>query len=241
MGVPVPRVAGDGAPARAPVYRYERKFLVEGLLPAQVAGIVRLHPRLFYEPYPPRYVNNLYLDTPDLENYYDHINGATRRRKVRIRWYGAPLGPIGRPAAEFKIKDGLVGTKVAYDLAPFSLQRGFSRRDYLALLDASDLPPEVRRDLRDLQVVLLNRYYRRYYASRDGCFRITLDTELTYYRANNALENALLHRQVNNRQLVVELKYDVSQEPQADRVAGYLPFPVARSSKYIEGIERVYF
>ena len=63
----------------------------------QVRALVKLHPSMFYEPYPPRYVNNLYLDTEDMENYLDNVSGVAERRKVRIRWYGDLFGDIGRP------------------------------------------------------------------------------------------------------------------------------------------------
>ena len=92
-------------------FRYERKFLVEELMLPQVATLIKGHPRMFYAPYPPRYVNNLYLDTPDMVNYFDNVDGAMQRRKVRVRWYGEPFGEINRPMLEVKVKEGLVGTK----------------------------------------------------------------------------------------------------------------------------------
>ena len=237
-GQPVLATPGD-PPLRT--YRYERKFLVEELLPFQVEAIIKLHPRLFYAPYPPRFVNNLYLDTADLENYYDNINGASRRRKVRLRWYGEPFGMLNQVALEIKVKDGLVGTKHTYPLVPFELDKGFCMSDFKLVVLASYLPENVRRDLGNLEVVLFNRYYRRYYASRDGNFRLTLDSGMAYYKANDLLGNAFIHRQVNDRDLIVELKYGIDQEPHANRVASFFPFRVTRSSKYVQGIERAYF
>jgi hypothetical protein len=229
---------GGDTPLRA--HRYERKFLVEDLHPAQVEALVRLHPRLFYAPYPPRYVNNLYLDTADLEHYFDNVHGAAQRRKVRVRWYGALLGPIEQPVLEIKVKDGYVGTKRSYGLPAFRLAPGLSDAALQRLFAAADVPGAVRCELRCLHLALLNRYYRRYYASRDGRFRLTLDTELTYYRANGALGNRFVHRQASARQVIVELKYGLEHEPEAGRVAGYFPFRLTRSSKYVQGIERVY-
>lgn len=222
-------------------FRYERKFLVEDLMPFQVEALVRQHPSLFRQPYPPRNVNNLYLDTPDMVNYHDNINGAERRRKVRVRWYGDPFGEIGRPILEIKIKEGTVGTKRSYPLPPFRLDPHFCDRTFQNLLLASDLPHILRHELRGLNVVLFNRYFRHYYATPDGAFRLTLDTQMEFYKVNGLFENQFAHRQANTRDLVVELKYENAQEPQADRVAGFFPFRVTRNSKYVQGIERVYF
>jgi hypothetical protein len=51
----------------------------------------------------------------------------------------------------------------------------------------------------------------------------------------------LIHRQVDWHAVVVELKYDVAQELAAGRVASFFPFRVTRNSKYVQGMERVYF
>ncbi len=222
-------------------YRYERKFLVETLSLHQVQAIIKLHPQLFYQPYPPRYVNNLYLDTPDLENYYDNVRGVAQRRKVRVRWYGELGGEIRHPLLEFKIRNGLVGTKHTYPLAGFCLDTGFCDRRLWQVATHSTLPERVWRELRNLSLVLLNRYYRYYYVSRNGHFRVTLDTRPTFFKVNGAFGNRLVHRQVDFRNHVVELKYEIEQAPHADRVSSFFPFTVTRHSKYVQGMERVYF
>ncbi|HER34101.1 MAG TPA: polyphosphate polymerase domain-containing protein [Halothiobacillaceae bacterium] len=222
-------------------HRYERKFVVDTLTSHQVVSLVRLHPRLFYAPYPPRYVNNLYLDTADMEYYYDNVYGAASRRKVRVRWYGDLQSEIARPILEVKVKDGLVGTKRSYPMPGFSVAPDFSSSTVQRLFGGASLPYAVACEVRCLSVVLLNRYHRCYYASRDGAFRLTIDTDVTYYRANGALGNRLLHRQAGYREVIVELKYAVDQETAANRVVGYFPFRVTRNSKYVQGVERVYF
>ncbi len=222
-------------------YRYERKFRVEDLQPFQVAALIKYHPCLFYAPYPARYVNNLYLDTPGMANYYDNIEGAMQRRKVRIRWYGEPFGFISQPRLEVKIKEGMVGTKQSYSLPPFHLDHHFCDRALRQLVSTSDLPAKIRLDFQGLNLVLFNRYYRHYYATHDGAFRLTMDSQLAFYRANSTFGNQFIHRQVGYRDVVVELKYEVEQESHASRVAGFFPFGMTRMSKYVQGIERVYF
>lgn len=234
-------VQAESGYTRLETYRYERKFLLEGLPIWQAAAIIKLHPKMFSEPYPPRYVNNLYLDSPDMENYYDNVNGAAQRRKVRLRWYGTPFGQVHHPVLEIKVKNGLAGTKHAYPLAPFCLDQSFSSRYFRSILMISSLPENVYRDLCRFEIVLLNRYYRYYYASRDGNFRVTLDSQMSFYRVNSTIGNSFLHRQINHHNLVVELKYDIDQDLNANRVASFFPFRVTKNSKYVEGIERVYF
>jgi hypothetical protein len=101
------------------------------------------------------------------------------------------------------------------------------------------MPADVRSYLRSLHVVLCNRYYSWYYATRDQRFRVTVDTGLEYYRVKK-YGNRFISKYTDHNHVVVELKYDRVLDPQADRVAGFFPFIVTRNSKYVTGIESVY-
>lgn len=221
-------------------YRYERKFLVDHLDLSQVRAILKLHPAMFSEVYSPRYVNNIYLDTVLLDSYLDNLAGASERLKVRVRWYGDFFGTVGNPTLEYKVKQGLVGTKAHYSLQPFVMDTRFTTSYFGNVIQATtDLPDRVKAHLITLRVVLLNRYYRFYYANYDGNFRVTIDTWLTFYNADR-LRNYFVYRQVDHNTVVVELKYQPEYEDLADRIASVFPFRATRSSKYVQGIERVY-
>lgn len=220
-------------------YRYERKFLVDQLDAHQVRALIKRHPGMFYEPYPPRYVNNLYLDNEEMENYHDNVAGVAERRKVRIRWYGDLFGDIHKPLLEFKIKSGLVGTKAIYPFTPFALDERFCHPVYLEALQQADLPGRVKQTLRGLHVVLCNRYYRWYFATRDRQFRVTIDSEMSFYQVRRS-SNRFVHRVADHQHIVVELKYDKPLDVEGERIAGSFPFSVTRNSKYVTGIELVY-
>ena len=221
-------------------YRYERKFRVERLDAAQARRLVLRHPGLFHEPYPPRFINNLYLDTADLRSYHDNAAGAADRHKVRVRWYGDPLEHVDRPVLEFKVKRGLVGKKHSFPIPEFGLRQGFDQRALGRLLQSAALPPAVRLHLRSLRVVLCNRYHRRYFVSSDGRFRITIDAQMAYYRVkpHGGRFGAPFR---DARPIIVELKYDRDADSAADRIANFFPFIVTRNSKYVTGIESVFF
>ena len=223
----------------AKIWRYERKSLVEGLDAHQVRMLVRRHPGMFYEPFPPRFINNLYLDSEDLQNYEDNLSGTEERHKARIRWYGKLFGEAQNPMLEFKVKKGLVGTKYSFPLPDFHFEDGFAHADIQRLIQSAELPEHTKFHLRNLHVSLCNRYYRWYYATRDRRFRITIDTGMTYYRVKRD-HNRFAHKYVDQNHVVVELKYDHHLDTQADRIASFFPFGLSRNSKYITGIEAVY-
>ncbi|HEY5910251.1 MAG TPA: VTC domain-containing protein [Verrucomicrobiae bacterium] len=107
--------------ASLPNARYERKFTLPGVPLEQALILVRRHPAAFREAYPERTVNNLYLDSPALSDYHDHVNGAPNRLKTRVRWYGDRNGSILNPMLERKLKRGLLSGKVTHPLPSFIL------------------------------------------------------------------------------------------------------------------------
>lgn len=87
-----------------PNLRYEKKFIAEKCTLAEVLARVRLHPPAFGEVYPPRTVNNVYLDSAARRDYHDHVKGTANRSKTRVRWYGEHFQAAERPMLERKLQ-----------------------------------------------------------------------------------------------------------------------------------------
>lgn len=225
--------------SKQPQYRYERKFFVEGIKAQQVIGLVKLHPAMFQEIYPPRAINNLYLDSPWMDDYFDNVGGVSERRKNRVRWYHAFFRVVQDGTLEFKIKRGVVGTKYHHPFPAFTFDDRFSQAYFREIVRGSDLPMEVKNHLSGLQPVLANRYIRWYFATPDRRFRVTVDTGLSFYHLN-PFTNRFLNKQVDYENIVVELKYQAKDDPEVDRISAAFPFRVTRSSKFVQGIERVF-
>ena len=219
-------------------YRYERKFCTDWSR-QQIEQVVQRNQACFTPVFAPRWINNIYLDTADFKSYQENVVGAAHdRAKIRIRWYGDLDGLIENPVLEVKIKQGFVNRKAAYPLAPLSLDAKLGRTTIHDVLRRSDLPESLRSDLLKLELALANRYYRSYYLSADNQYRITIDTDLAYYRMH-ALRNRFLTRWCDNDSTIVELKYGLQLDRQADRISQQFPFRLSRSSKYANGIQRV--
>jgi hypothetical protein len=216
--------------------RYERKFLTQGLSLAEVVAIVRRHPALFREVYPPRAVNNVYLDSPALRDYYDHVKGLASRHKTRIRWYGQLNGHIAKPTLERKIKRGLVGGKVAFPLPALALNGSVARRLLDATFQQAELPEVLRWDLCHSQASLVNRYQRQYWLSACGRFRLTVDWNLQFFGLCTGTVLAIPLSPCAPA-VIIELKFDPNHAEQAAAVTNALPLRLVRCSKYVLGIE----
>lgn len=223
-------------PSTALLGRYERKFLVPPSAWGAVETHIRLNPGIFRDIYHPRAVNNLYLDSPSLGLYFMNVAGTADRIKVRIRWYGGLFGEIAQPVLEFKIKNGLLGTKQSFSLPPFQMDNTFTVDTLKTVIRGADLPESVRGQLAGLKPALVNRYRRKYYQSADRHYRMTWDTKLEFYRVRTGC-NAVFCKAGPCPHQVVELKYDHSVWEGAERIACALPFRLSRMSKYVFGLD----
>lgn len=218
--------------------RYERKFIAQGLALSDALALVRRHPAAFRESYPARTVNNLYLDSADLRDYHDHVNGVAHRAKTRIRWYGAASGHIVAPNLEHKLKRGHVSGKILHRLPPMRMNAHLSRTDLETAFDAARLPELARAALRHLQLSLLNRYQRHYFQSANQRFRLTVDSGLQFAAARQA-PGAEVSFCPPASLIVIELKFGLAEAESAATITNPLPLRLARCSKYVFGINRL--
>jgi hypothetical protein len=226
---PAELVAGHANP------RIERKLRVTELTTREVESLVRLHPAAFSVRYPPRHVNSLYLDSGELTNVYDNVNGVANRVKVRIRWYGELLGEVPRPVLELKVKRGVIGFKDSFPLCPLVVDRGFRLQTVLDVLARSPIGDLVQLNVSSLELAAITRYRRQYLESADRRYRLTIDSEMACYRVRR-LGNAFVQRWSDAQATVVELKYAVEDDVRADEITRHFPFRITKSSKYVGGI-----
>jgi len=219
--------------------RFERKFLVSGLSRYEIEAIIKLHPAMFHEPYPRRFVNNLYLDSQAAKNYFTTINGQSERVKLRIRWYGDLFGLVEKPVLELKTKTGSVGRKAGYPLHPFMLDETFRPVRLTNVFLASDLPDMLRESLMSMEIWLLNRYQRQYFQTVDRRYRLTIDWQMEYYRTLS-MGDGFHAKAVDTSCTIVELKYRCSDQEGADIIASHFPFRMSKNSKYVQGLHRLY-
>ena len=222
--------------APPPLYRYERKFVVEHRDAHEVALWVRQNPAMFRPAYPLRWVNNIYFESPGFQYYFDNKDGLEKRKKIRVRWYGPLFGRVERPMLEFKIKAGLVGRKESYRLPALVMGKATGLEALASALPAAELPLLVQRELAFVVPTLLNRYHRQYYVSADGAHRLTLDAGLEFYRCLSPT-HAFVERRSAPRLIVLELKYPESAAGGAESITNAFPVRLTRMSKYVLGLE----
>jgi hypothetical protein len=208
-------------------YRYERKLRVQLVDRSWVYQLVCLHPLGFHPLFPDRIVNNLYFDTPDFSAYHQNISGANVRRKVRLRWYGDNRDELSQPVLEIKAKQSELGYKLRYPQEDMLWEHLPDWMNRHPLLSDHGLRP-----------VLLNTYHRSYFGCCGGKFRLTLDAGIQYaaFRAGIPAYYSL-----QDESIVVELKYAAEHDDLACQLLNWFPFRQTKHSKYVSGINGLFY
>jgi len=226
------RVPGD-------YFRFERKFLISNIDRNCVESMVLMHPAFFREIFYQRYVNNIYFDYLTFNNFMDNIDGLAARTKYRIRWYGEMQGLINNPKLEIKVKRDLIGYKNAYDLPLLNINSLTNINLLRETIDASMIDERIKFLLKEQIPVMLNRYRRKYFATSDNKFRITIDDHQSFYKFS-ALTNYFLENRYDYGHIILELKYDKEYDSLASSITNHFPFRLTKSSKYTHGINLLY-
>lgn len=216
--------------------RYERKYIVELMDLYQVEAIIKCHPAAFRSIYNPRFINNIYFDTPNFNYYYDNHFGKADRAKVRIRWYGNSLREAQKPFLEIKYKKGLVGDKQAFPLPSFTIGPLLEKATLMNHILQADIPDPIKMWIKNLEPKVANRYRRRYFLSADKRFRLTVDNSIHYYgieSRRSTLKKCYSEEAIN----IIELKYRLEDEEEASDIALHLPFRMDKYSKYVNAVD----
>lgn len=217
--------------------RYEVKYVARSTELPRLLAWVHANRAGFGEPFPTRQVNNVYFDTFDLYAYQENISGASARSKVRYRWYGSTDDP-DKGTLEVKRRRSSVGWKLSFPVGPTPLV-GVSWSEFRRSLRAQ-LPDQARIWLdANPQPILINRYQRRYFLSRDGRVRLTVDWNQRVFDERHCAKPNLTRPANLPDTLVVEIKFDRADRKLANGYAQGIPIRVSRNSKYVIGVDSI--
>ena len=121
----------------------------------------------------------------------------------------------------------------------FELGEQLNADDVEAALRKTEMPEALKINILSQKPMLLNRYNRKYFQSFDKAFRLTLDEEMKIYKILGRKSN-LLFRRFDNISTVLELKYKPEDDDMARTITNAFPFRMTKSSKYLDGMVKLY-
>lgn len=215
--------------------RHEVKFVGSATRRSSIEGWLLGHEACFRSAYPPRRVNNFYLDDFELSTYEENLAGVSRRTKIRFRWYGESSEEVAG-TLELKRKRNRLGWKEHFQVPALRLH-GRSWPRVLASL-REQLPLEARNWLDAYpHPTLINRYDRHYFVSSDGRIRVTLDGNQRVFGQQLAHGPNLRAAANLPDALIVEFKASSRDHLLLGRTIQGIPLRSGRHSKYVVGVQ----
>ena len=146
----------------------------------------------------PREISSIYLDTLNFDFAKDNINGVSKRKKIRFRWYNDDYSKI---YLEEKKKQNFFVKKNISNAIDFANKKDLVQnlKEYFLNLN------EIHNNF-NYQFILKTNYLRSYWISNDKKIRATIDTNLNASPINN------LSRRLELNETILELKFSPSNE-----------------------------
>lgn len=179
----------------------------------------------FRKSYSPRHVSSIYLDTLNFDFARDNINGVSKRKKIRFRWYNNDYSNI---YLEEKNKQNFLVKKIVNKTTNFesNKQLVLNLKSYFSSLN------EVYNNF-NYRFVLKTNYFRSYWISDDKKIRATIDTNLNVSPIND------LNRKLELNETILEFKFSPSNEKSFRNLFFQNNFNL-RSKKYSKYLQSFY-
>ena len=217
------------------ISRNELKFIAFWPFNYEIPELIKLIPGQFSEIYKPRFINNIYFDSFNFNDYADTINGISNRKKIRLRWYGEFFGLINSPALEIKQKRGRVVKKIIHTFPHFEIKPSMNIKVNINNISSGNGFHYIK----NREPNIINRYKRKYFLSNNKKFRITIDTNQQFTNPKNIQTPRKIYP-VEPQPTIIELKFDVQWEKEVMRITNALPFRINKNSKYVNTLKALY-
>ena len=176
----------------------------------------------FRKSFSSRYVSSIYLDTLNFDFAKDNINGVSKRKKIRFRWYNDDYSNI---YLEEKNKQNFLVKKIVNKTTNFESNEKLVQnlKIYFSSLKKTYNNFNYR-------FVLKTNYFRSYWISDDKRIRATIDTNLKVSPIND------LSRKLELNDTILEFKFSPSNERSFRNLffKNYLNLRSKKYSKYLQ-------
>ena len=152
----------------------------------------------FSKSFSSRHISSIYLDTINYDFARDNINGVSKRKKIRFRWYNNDYSKV---YLEEKKKQNFLVKKTIHKLNNLKSEKRLvhNLKNFFFNLN------EIHNNF-NYRFVLKTNYLRSYWLSNDKKIRATIDTNLVVNPIND------LNRKLELNETILEFKFSQTDE-----------------------------
>ena len=223
-------------------YRSEIKFVCYRNNYSLIKSWIKFHKYNFFKEYEDRNINNIYFDSLDYKAFDDNLIGLPSRLKIRYRWYGNLFSENKKNegSLEFKFKKNIYGYKKIFKINDLTLNLSSTWREIKNKIQKS-LTQEYKIIFdKNSEKILINRYKREYFISKNKKLRVTLDRNIQIFDQRFAsLKPNYKLKNFTQDYLVIEFKFNKEDKMFLNDLDINIPIKASRNSKYINGVRSI--
>ena len=160
--------------------RIEKKFILGKYKEDYFEKLLKINN--FKKIFPDRSISSIYLDTINYDFVRDNINGVSKRKKIRFRWYNENLNKIyieEKNKSNFNVSKNIKIIEFGIDKNNLlkSLKKFFYKIKFL------------NKNNYNYKFVLRTNYKRSYWLSKNERIRATIDIDINANSLNNFLKS----------------------------------------------------
>lgn len=212
--------------------RYELKLVCQNTAYSQVMMALRTNPAGLNQLFEPRLVQSIYFDTPQGRSLQENLAGISHRRKIRFRWYHAPIEKVDGHL-EIKVRENTLGWKHRLDFAEKIPVENVPRTKFMAGVRKNLTPAWLVNFDRGLEPAQWVCYLRDYLVSSNGKVRVTVDRSLQSWDQRGKWRLTNKFPTPIEKLIIVEVKCAVDDYAEAEAVISRIPLMVGKSSKFV--------
>lgn len=192
-----------------------------------------LRSKLFFNfNYPKRRVNSIYFDDSINSSVIENLEGNSKKKKIRIRWYGKQ-NKLLNPILEIKHKKGYESKK------EFFKMEKLNDLEFPNLKSLNIITNTINNYFKNNKVfypIVTTSYDREYLISNSYKIRATVDYNLKSIYLKNYSQLDITR---NYSSCILELKYSLKQDNYVRRNLRDITLRMSKNSKYINSIFEV--
>ena len=220
-------------------FRYEKKIYYSQDQLRRIEALIAIHPSAFSEIFSERRINSVYFDDQNFSAYIDSVEGAHTRKKYRIRWYGDRLKKENFNL-EIKGKIGDVGYKKVFKIDKIETELPLRKTLLAEIIKNLSIEKEFRQEeIYNFHPLILCSYKRKYFISKCGLVRVTLDKDISYGRVNSHYSLSRISK-INYNNIVLEIKFSNQLNISSILEKNGFEAESTRFSKYTNGVDLIF-
>jgi len=214
------------------INRFERKWVYDNNDHLSLINEL-IRSKLFFSfSYPKRRVNSIYFDDSINSSVIQNIEGNSKKKKIRVRWYGKQENIID-PILEIKYKRGYESRK---EFLKIEKLNNLKFPDLNNLRIISSTVNDIFKNSKIIYPMLTTNYDREYLISNNGKVRATVDYNLKSIFLKNQSQLDIVK---NFSSCVLELKYSTKLDNYVRDGLKNITLRMSKNSKYINSIFEV--